>query len=132
LAFSCFRAPSLNPWASGVAGHVPSTVPADPHAPGPFAFADEARVAGLLKAAGWRDAAAVPLDFEYVAGTGDDPILDAVGFFLRIGPTAAAIRQLDGADRQLLIDALHAFVATYHAEGRVVFRAAAWIWSATA
>jgi SAM-dependent methyltransferase len=132
LVFSCFRAPSLNPWASGLASLVPSLAPADPHAPSPFAFADEARVAGLLADAAWRDAAAVPLDFEYVAGAGDDPVGDAVGFFLRIGPTAAAIRQLDGAERQRLIDGLHAFVTAHHADGRVVFPAAAWIWSATA
>jgi len=131
LLFSCFRAPSLNPWASGVAALVGGPPP-DPHAPGPFAFADEDRVAGLLAAAGWREAQAIPLDFAYVAGAGTDPVADAIGFFLRIGPTAFAMRHAEGVDRKRLLDGLAALVADHLVDGHVVFPAAAWIWSATA
>ncbi len=131
LLFSCFRSPALNPWASGLARLVGGPAP-DPHAPGPFAFADAERVARLLAAAGWRDAAAVPLDFAYVAGDGADPIADAVGFFRRIGPTAFALRSAEQADRDRLLAGLDTLVRAHLADGRVVFPAAAWIWSARA
>ncbi len=131
LVFSCFRSPSLNPWASGLAKLVGGPAP-DPHAPGPFAFADEARVAGLLTAAGWRDPRAMPLDFAYVAGAGSDPVADATSFFLRIGPTAFAMRTSEGAEREHLRAGLEALVRDHLTDGQVVFPAAAWIWSATA
>lgn len=131
LLFSCFRAPALNAWASGLAKLIGGPAP-DPDAPGPFAFADETRVAALLTAAGWRDPQASPLDFGYVAGAGDDPAADAIGFFQRIGPTAFAMRTAEGADRQRLRDGLDALVRDHLTDGHVVFPAAAWIWSATA
>jgi SAM-dependent methyltransferase len=131
LVFSCFRAPALNPWASGLARLVGGP-PADPHAPGPFAFADADRVAGLIAAAGWRDPQPTPLDFAYVAGGGADPVADAIGFFLRIGPTAFAMRQAEGADRARLLDGLDALVRDHLIHGVVAFPAAAWIWSARA
>ena len=52
LVFVCWRAATDNPWAAlplAVARrHVPPPPPADPHAPGPFAFADPARTPRLL------------------------------------------------------------------------------------
>ena len=131
LVFSCFQAPSRNPWASGLASLVGGPAP-DPYAPGPFAFADETRVAGLLVAAGWRDPHATPLDFSYVAGGGDDPVADAVGFFMRIGPTAFAMRTAEGAERERLHAGLEALVRDHLVDGQIVFPAAAWLWSAFA
>jgi len=131
LVFSCFRAPSLNPWASGLARLVGGPAP-DPFAPGPFAFADSQHVAGLLAAAGWRGAHAIPLDFTYVAGGGADPVADAVGLFLRIGPTAFAMRTAEGGERERLRAGLDALVRDHLIDGEVAFPAAAWIWSATA
>ena len=57
-AFVCWRAPRDNPWAMAplmaarkALGITPP--PADPHAPGPFALADEQRLHGLLSEAGF-------------------------------------------------------------------------------
>jgi SAM-dependent methyltransferase len=130
LIFSCFRAPALNLWASGLAHLIPA--PSDPNAAGPFAFADEDRVHGILAGAGWQDAAAQPLDFGYVAGEGEDPAADAVSFFRRIGPVARAAADLDETGRARLLDGLDAMVKAHVDGNRVILRAAAWIWSATA
>lgn len=131
LVFSCFRAAALNLWASALQPLFPASE-VDRRAPGPFAFADEAYVADLLAAAGWRDAAAAPLDFEYVAGRGDDPVADALDYLRRIGPVARALRDLDELRRTELADALALLVADHRRGDRVAFPAAAWIWSATA
>ena len=55
--FVCWRAPSDNPWAMAplVAARKALNVtpaPADPTAPGPFAFADDGRLRGILTDAG--------------------------------------------------------------------------------
>jgi len=130
LVFSCFRDRRLNPWASELAALLPPgmATPADPYAPGPFAFADEARVTTILTAAGWRDIAFEPLDFAYIAGMGDDPIADAQAFLGSIGPAAAVIEQLRGTPveasfRQRMLD----WITEYATDGLVAFPAAAWI-----
>ena len=131
LVFSCFRAPELNVWASGLAQLMPAGS-ADPHAPGPFAFADEDHVSRILASAGWTEASARELDIDYVAGSGDDPEADAIDYLQRIGPVARALRDLDDADRSRLEDGLAALVREHRAGDQIKFPAAAWIWSATA
>lgn len=58
LAFCCWGPPSENPWVARqseiIARHV-TLPPPDPTAPGPFAFADQARTRGILEQAGFRD-----------------------------------------------------------------------------
>jgi SAM-dependent methyltransferase len=130
--FTCFRSARANTWASGLAHLLPQPTAADPHAPGPFAFADPERVSGLLAEAGWRGAAAVPVDYAYVAGAGEDPVADALEFFRRIGPTARAIRDLDADSRARLIDGLERSVRDHCVDGRVAYPGAAWLWTARA
>lgn len=130
MVFSCFRAPSENAWASKIGALVPSASSADPHAPGPFAFADPVRVKAILSAAGWADIAFEPVDFDYVSGSGDDPVGDAVDFFGHIGPAARAIRTLPEAERAAFVDHLRELAQAHLRDGAVRFAAAAWIVSA--
>lgn len=129
IVFSCFRNPAENPWASGIAALVaaPDGAPRDPHAPGPFAFADAARVADILRTAGWRDVAAEPVDWRFVVGGGSDPVGDALAYFQQIGPAAAALRAFPEAERAAPLRRIQRFVTEYLAEGEVAFPAAAWI-----
>ena len=127
LVFSCFRSPSENAWASKIGALVPSAPAANPHAPGPFAFADSAHVAGILSAAGWGDIAFEPVDFDYVAGSGEDPISDALDFFGHIGPAARAIRMLEGDARKQFLDRLRMLAESHLQQDKVRFSAAAWI-----
>jgi SAM-dependent methyltransferase len=131
LIFSCFAAPAENIWATGLANLMPNNE-GDPFAPGPFAFADKRHVGDILARAGWQDATARPLGFDYVAGAGEDPVADAISYFRRIGPTARAFRDLDEADRNRLLEGLDTLVRKHRVGDRVSFPAAAWIWSATA
>jgi len=129
LVFSCFRERAANAFASDLVTAITGTAPVDPpaYAPGPFAFARESRVATILAAAGWSDARAEPIAFDYVAGAGSDPIADAVAFLSRIGPLAAIV----AADPAALRPRLAAALARYVIANRVVLPAAAWIWRAT-
>lgn len=132
LVFSCFRSASLNPWASELASLLELPASGESTAPGPFAFADEEHVRGILDNAGWQDAAFERVDFAYVAGAGEDPVADALQFFRRIGPAAPALRALDEAGRERAEGWLRAWLDEHRSGNLVAFEAAAWIVSARA
>lgn len=128
LLFSCFRAVSENPFFREVGRLVPgNNAPADPNAPGPFAFADEARVRGILNDAGWIDLQFEPFDFRMIAGAGDDPVSDAVSYFCRIGPAARAIAEMGDSERAKFRDHLREFAQTHLSDGEVGLGASVWI-----
>jgi SAM-dependent methyltransferase len=131
LVFSCFRSLAENPWA-GVFGPLFAAVAPEsgmPYPAGPFAFADPAHVERCLS--GWSELTFTPVDFRYVAGAGGDgsadAVADAVGFFSRIGPTAARLATLDDAARAAAQLAMAAVLETHLTSGQVAFPAAAWI-----
>ena len=131
LVFSCFRAPALNKWASEIGKllAVPGASPPDPHAPGPFAFADPERVRAVLGAA-WTDIAFEEVDFTYIAGEGSAPVDDALAFFSRIGPFAAALRERPEDEQAVLRGAMRDLAERFRDGAHVAFPAAAWIVSA--
>ena len=133
LCFSCFRSPRENPWASAMAELIGGGGLAenDPRAPGPFAFADRDYVSELLAAAGWNDIRFETCDYRYMAGSGGDPVGDALGFFMRIGPAARALRELPEAERAPVVARIERFLAEQSTRGEVAFPAAAWIVTAT-
>jgi SAM-dependent methyltransferase len=133
LIFSCFRDRLDNTWATEIGKLVGGdALPADPVAPGPFAFADKAHVTRILEAAGWQKVAFERVDWDYVAGDGFDPVADAVAYFQRIGPAASAITSLENTARANLLTALATLAENNLRGGRVAFDASAWIISAHA
>ena len=94
VAFVCWRAPDLNPWMSvpmaAITPLLPEPPPAPPPgAPGPFAFADGARVHGILQGAGF-----AKIDIEahdLMTGWGD--VEASARLVLNIGPAGAVFRQ---------------------------------------
>lgn len=129
LVFSCFRAAAQNPWASGLA-RLLDLPPAEPKAPGPFAFAEDAYVSAILASAGWSQIDFEPVDFAYVAGVGDDPVADALHFLQRIGPAASVLRALEGRAREAAEQKILAWLEQHRQDDLVAFGAAAWIVSA--
>ena len=130
LTFSCFRQPSDNVWATSIMALLPAQPVTDPHAPGPFAFVDRDRVADILTRAGWLNPRAEPFDWDYVAGSGDAAVTDALDFFGQIGPAARAAKSLEGAARAEFRTRLEGLLHERLVSHRVVFKAAAWIWTA--
>ena len=133
LIFSCFRDRSENLWASEVSKLIDGGVTrVDPAAPGPFAFADKCHVTRILTAAGWEKIAFEAIDWDYVAGDGADPIYDAVGYFQKIGPAAAAIAELEGTELDALLSGFADLATRHFRDGQVAFKAGAWIVTAQA
>lgn len=133
LTFTCFRPIADNPFFYEIAALFPSAgAMPDPHAPGPFAFADKDRVAAILRDAGWNTVAFERIDFPMIAGAGVDPVGDAVAYFRRIGPAARALAQMDEAARHTMGERIARLAADNLAGGRVALPASAWLVTATA
>ncbi len=128
LAFSCFRSREENSWMTGLTALLPGvSAPADPLAPGPFAFADPEHISDILTRAGWSGIRIEPFDFAYVVGSGDDSEAQAADYFARIGPIAPVIRDLHGEAREVLASRLAGWIKRNARDGVVAFGAAAWI-----
>lgn len=134
LLFSCFRTPAESPFFTDIDALLPqSAIAADERvssalpAPGPFAFADPARIEGILAPAGWQDIRLTPFDFHMVAGAGDDPVDDALGYYSRIGPAARTMASLEDAEKQELRAQLQVYAQAKLQGGRVSATAATWI-----
>ena len=127
LAFACWRAPAANPWASvpvaAARPLLPPSPPPDPHAPGPFAFADGARVRDILGRAGWHDIAVDAFDATMDLGA---TVADATAECLRIGPLARSAAGLPDDVRAAVAARVSAALAPF-AGARVAPPASVWI-----
>jgi SAM-dependent methyltransferase len=107
LAFACWREPRENPWMmtslQAVYQHVPKLPRPGPEDPGPFAFASEQRVTGILRDAGFSGIAMEPchLSLDVATGRGLDAAVEAA---LEIGPAA---RALEGQPGDVITAATH-------------------------
>jgi ubiquinone/menaquinone biosynthesis C-methylase UbiE len=133
FGFICWQAPHENPWMSlptlAVMQYVPVEVPADPHAPGPFAFADPARVSGLLQRAGFADIRHRELRHDVAVG-GAGNLDDALGFILRMCPASKALAEADAETRAAATAAVRSSMAPFERNGTVSMPSAAWIFTA--
>ena len=132
LRFSCFRSREDNGWVAALGSVLPMQKQTDPSAPGPFAFADPARVEAMLVAAGWRAVAFEQVDYPMVVGEGAHALDDALAYFQRIGPAARGMADLPVAERELAGTRLLALLAEHCHDGRASLPAAAWIVTARA
>ncbi len=123
LAFVCWRTAAENPWASvpaqaarkAIGGAAP---PADPHAPGPFAFGDGERLKGILHTAGF---AGVSLEsFEAPMYLGRSPRSAAEGC-TRIGPASRVALDAGPEHLSTIIDAIEVALAPHSAGDGSVF-----------
>ncbi|MDG5747260.1 methyltransferase domain-containing protein [Qipengyuania sp. XHP0207] len=135
LVFSCFRQRAENQWVAELAKALPESEtapPSSPEEPGPFAFGRSERVAPILEQAGWQDIAFQPVDYPMIAGAGADPVGDAMSYFLRIGPAARAMAELEEDARETALAKLEEVLRQHLDAGVVTLPAAAWIVSASA
>jgi SAM-dependent methyltransferase len=127
VAFLCWRSPLENPVLTAASIAAAPLLPAppmlpDPTAPGPFAFADKDRVAGILKGAGFADVAIEPHD----AKMGWPDVDTALALALRIGPLGAALRERpDLADK--VVGAVRDMLETHRGPDGVMLDSATWI-----
>ena len=128
LAFVCWRDVKENLWASAPFAAARALLPpqeaADPLAPGPFAFADAARLKDILSKAGYRDIRIEKLDS--VMNMGATPE-EAAKQALNIGPLARAAAELDEAAREKVIAVVRDALAEYASPAGITPLAACWL-----
>jgi len=130
LAFACWREPRENPWLmlplQAAYRHVPRLPEVGPEDPGPFSFASERRVRGILERAGFSAAALEPVDlsFDLADGQGLDR---AVEMALGIGPASRALDAQPAELRAAAAESIRAALEPYQQGGRVPLRGAIWI-----
>jgi SAM-dependent methyltransferase len=131
LTFVCWRPFVDNRWMrtpfEAALPFLPPLPPADPLAPGPFAFADAERVRGILGVAGFERIAITPFDAE-IGGSDLDQTLNLA---FNVGALGSALRehpQCAGA----VTDAVRAVLARHLTDNGVLMQAAVWIVEARA
>ncbi|MEM7570511.1 MAG: class I SAM-dependent methyltransferase [Pseudomonadota bacterium] len=102
----------------------------DPHAPGPFAFADKARVVGILEQAGWQDVAMTP--WEGKLKLPGETLDEAANFMTTLGPASSLIKA-QGLDLEPIVAAVMDILkAESGPDGPYEMEAAAWVLTAKA
>ena len=132
LAFVCWRPLGFNDWmrvpmAAALAHVPPLPPPADPHAPGPFAFSDPERVRTILAGAGFTGVDIAPYD----AFVGGHPLDEAVALAMKVGPLGMLLRE-NPDKREVIIAAVHEALAPHEGQDGVMLPAAVWIVTAQA
>lgn len=130
LVFACWRDFAENPWMmvpfTAVAPHVPDQPPPVPGAPGPFAFADQARVERILTQAGWSAPRFSNLDVMLDIGGGQG-IDAAVAQTAQVGAAARALQgQPDEVVRAAMADVRTALLP-HTTENGVMLAGAIWL-----
>ncbi|MEA3106653.1 MAG: hypothetical protein QOI88_1258 [Gammaproteobacteria bacterium] len=126
LAFVCWRGLAENGWMreplEAASPFLPPPAPSDPTAPGPFAFADDARLRSILAAAGFGSVSIDPFDTRI--GSGD--VEQTLNLALRVGPLGAAMREYPDL-RLKVTDAVREVFIRYRTASGVLMPAAVWI-----
>jgi SAM-dependent methyltransferase len=134
LAFVCWRTPTENAWASApmmaAKPFLTEAPPPDPLAPGPFAFADPARVQDILVQAGFGDIRIEKFDGIMPMGR----VLDlAAAQTLQIGPLSRVIGDADDAARQKIVAAVRGALGKFVTpDGEIAPPVACWLVTAKA
>ncbi|HTP77417.1 MAG TPA: methyltransferase domain-containing protein [Rhizomicrobium sp.] len=128
LAFVCWRAMPENVWAfapfAAARDLLPAQPPPDPHAPGPFAFADSARLKSILEGAGFADVTIEKLDtVMHMAATAKE----AAQFTLGIGPLARAAADADDQTRAKIVERVTVAMQKFETPEGVSPPAACWL-----
>jgi SAM-dependent methyltransferase len=131
LAFVCWRALEENQLdtvpLTAASAHLPPQPAYDPDAPGPFAFANPARVHGILQRAGFTDIEIIAHDD--LVGSGDVDAMLAV--CLRVGALGRILRERPEL-RATTLPAVRSALAAHDGPDGVRLNAATWVVTARA
>ncbi|WP_138469930.1 class I SAM-dependent methyltransferase [Poseidonocella sp. HB161398] len=135
LVFAAWAEAADNPWFDlprrAAAARLGAAAPEPPGAPGPMAFADSARVCGLLGEAGFAAAAAerVPAVMSHPGG-----VAAVLGILPFIGPVGGRMREAGGsaADLQAILDEVARGFARWDGPGGLRLPAEILLYSARA
>jgi ubiquinone/menaquinone biosynthesis C-methylase UbiE len=130
VAFSCFRTPKENALITTILAAVSDFVPPlpklGPEDPGPFSFADPARVQRILGAAGFKDVHLEPIDLQLDAGSGKG-LDEALANTREIGPASRALKDAPPEIRAKAEAAIRAALMPLQKDGKVPLGAGIWV-----
>jgi SAM-dependent methyltransferase len=132
--FVCWRAPRDNPWAmtplsAARAAMNITPAPADPNAPGPFAFADEERLRAILSGAGFGEIDVQRFDAAIALGATPRTAAEKL---VQVGPVSRLVREVGAEHLPAIRDAVErALVPLAAPDGHVSLSGSTWIVSAT-
>jgi SAM-dependent methyltransferase len=130
LRFACWRPIQENPWLQiplhAAYEHVPRLPKPEPEEPGPFAFADTARVTRILTAAGFTKPSFTPLDIEMDVAAGGT-LEDAVFQSSAMGPTKRALTDQPDDVRAAALASIQRALAPYASASGVKLSGAVWL-----
>jgi SAM-dependent methyltransferase len=133
LAFVCWQHEDRNEWmslpAEAMRSFTPEPVLPPPNAPGPFAFADRDRVAGILREAGWIDVELASFAAPVRLGGGlglDEALTQTMG----MRPAQMLRQQVDDETFAKATAVVRGILAEHVVNNEVTFRGYAWIASA--
>ncbi len=130
MVFACWQSPKVNHWVmvpmQAIKPLLPEAPETDPHAPGPFAFADDDRLKKILAEAGFGDVAMTPHSVD-ICMSQSGGVDGAVYFSSQIGPASRALGEVDEALKPQLLAALKEALSPYDDNGRVAVPGGIWI-----
>lgn len=133
LCFACWQSPLANEWLlmpmQVARKHIPADSPPDPHAPGPFAFADMERVKGILEEAGWSNVRHEGFSFDFPLGQTVD---GAVSGLLERGPLRSVLAEASDEIRAAVTEEVKSNVPEPKNGNPVCLEGAIWIVQADA
>ena len=130
LVLAVFRAPSETLWPNApleAVRHLLPPIPTPgPEEPGPFSWADPARVHRILEGAGFSDVSLTPLDpvIQLAGPTGE---AEAADFVMVIGPLVRVLPSLSARQRENVRAALEVYFKGHATSQGVVLPAAIWL-----
>lgn len=135
MSFVCWQALHRNPWMGvpmmAAMKHVTIEMPASPEAPGPFAFADGARLERILAEGGFRDIHVRGQDIDLTLAGGADPA-QTVDLLLELGPLGRVLADKPPELRQTVAREVLDAVIGYARSDGVTMPGAIWIVTARA
>jgi SAM-dependent methyltransferase len=128
VCFVCWREARENEWArlpvEAARLHVPPLPRPGPEDPGPFSFADPARVRRILAGAGFGEIASRPFDTTVELGQG---LEDAVSHLQEFGPLSRMLKEASPQQRSNAVAAVRAALAPFAKRQPFTLNAAVWV-----
>jgi len=134
LAFCCWQALKDNDWTriplQAALQHLPPPEMPDPHAPGPFAFADPQRVREILHSSGFRDIAVEPFTRDIRFGEAST-LQESVRQLAMIGPVSRLLEGQEEAVMERVFLSMEEALAPHYRDGALHLPGAIWFVTAT-
>ena len=133
LGFACWQAMDRNPWGQEALDAVRAVAPGQPlpemfapGKPGPFSFADEARVRSILESSGFSAVRIEPSEIPMQIG-GARTVEEALDFVLELGPAARFVSEAEPALAPEFREALSRWLTHYASAQGVWMPGRTWI-----